>query len=114
MVEIAIAHTSTRDVRHRIVAGQLDHAFIAREHAIGREGERLENRFLTQTGKDRGCRTTFMVAALCTNMVEGSAIRDLDLHALVEPRRGWAVFQKGQFSPGINLHNMVEDRIGNL
>ena len=101
-------------MRNRVVAGQLDHAIVARQHAVDRHGEGSERRFSAQTGKDMRSRAAFMVAPLRADMVEGRIVSNFNFQHLVETCRSWAIFQQRQFCPCIQLDAVVKDRIGSV
>jgi hypothetical protein len=97
-----------------VVAGQLHHVFVAREHSVGRQRKGLVGRFRPQPREHVRHGAAFMVAALGADMVEGRAIGHVDLHALVEPRGGGAVFQHRDLRPRLHPHQVVQDRVRGL
>ena len=114
MVKHPVAHSRTGHGGHRVVAGQLDHAFIAGQHAIGSQGEGFERAFSTKPGEDMRRRAPLMVTALGADMVEAGPICDIDLHHLIKPRSRRAVFGEGDIAALLDLDHMMQDRVGTL
>ena len=112
MVKIGIPQRGTGHMGHGIVAGQLDDGLVAGELAVDGEREALEDALLAEPGEDVGGGAALVVAALGAHMVEGTAIGHVHLEHLVEPRRRRPVFQKRQFGPLLDPHQMVQHRVG--
>jgi hypothetical protein len=55
-----------------------------------------------------------MIAALRSDVMEGSPIGQIDLKHLVQPGRSRAIFQKRQFGAGLHLDAMVKHHIRSL
>ena len=77
----------------RIGPGQIDHAFIAGQRAIGGQGKAAKAAGSRQPGKDMGSGKTLMVAALRADMVKRRTVANLDLQHRIEPGGGRATFQ---------------------
>jgi hypothetical protein len=109
-----VAHGSTGHMCDGIVAHHLDHVFIARQHAVGRQRKGLVGRFRAHAREHVRDRAALMVATLGAHMVERRAIGHVDLHALVEPRGGGSVFQHRDIGPRLNTDKMVQRGIRGL
>ncbi len=114
MMEVTIADAGTRHMGRGIIAGELDHAFVAGQRAVHGNGEALEQRLAAETGEDMCCGPALMIAALCPDMVEARVVGHFNLHHGIEARSGGAVLQKRHFGVFFELHDVVQHRIRSL
>ena len=94
-----------------IIARQFDHAFVARQHAVCGQREGLEDRFRPEPREDRRGGAALVVAALRADMVQLAGIGNFDFHHLVEARRSRTVLEDRHLGPGIDLDDVVQDRV---
>ena len=111
VMEIAVSHASTCHMRHCVVTGQLDYAFVACQHTVLGQCKAFESAFLSQTGKDMRRRAAVVVATLRAHVMEDTGVRNIHFHAFVETRCGRAVLQQRHLGPCIYADHMVQNGI---
>ena len=111
VVEVAVPDAGAGHMRHRLVAGELDHVVVAGQPAVHRQRERLEQALPPEPREERGRRPPLVVAPLGAHVVEGGAVRDLDLGDRVQPRRRRPAFEQREIGARLEPDQVMHQRV---